>query len=59
MVRAGPSRQQMMAEERQSGSVAWQRGLGWETLGLSAEVSSPCGALMAVGCWLAMTFAGI
>lgn len=59
MVKADPLRQQMMAEECQSGSVVWQRGLGWETMGPPAEVSSLCGGLKEVGCWPAMTFAGI
>lgn len=55
---ADPLRRQTMAERRQPGSVVWQRGLGWETMPLSAEVSSPCGAQMAAGCWPVMTFAG-
>lgn len=55
---ADPLRRQTMVEQRQPGSVVWQRGLGWETMPLSAEGSSPCGAQMAAGCWPAMTFAG-
>lgn len=58
MVRAGPLCQRTMVGQRQPGSVVWQRGLGWEMM-TRAEVSSLCGALMAAGCWPAMTFAGI
>lgn len=56
-MKAGPLRQKTTGERRRSGSVVWQRGLGLETMPLSAEVSSPCGAQMAAGCWPAMTFA--